>query len=105
MPDAKELMTVAPGERPTEESVRWLLEHREETVPAALAVLDEFAALEAIPEPRDDTPLHAIFVLAALEAREAWPALERVLRKDADEFVHPYFGDTITECLSWALAG
>ena len=89
---------------PTREQMEWLLDHRSTAVGPLLTLLKEATQWDAVPEERSDGSMHAIFLLAALEAQEAWPALANILRKDFDGFVDPFFGDILTECLPWAVA-
>lgn len=90
--------------RPTDEEIEWILGHRAVVVAPLLNILNDTARWTSLPKGRPDAPMHAIFLLAALEASEAWGPLESILRKDFDGFVDGLFGDILTECLPWAVA-
>mgnify|MGYP001595048377 CR=1 FL=1 len=87
---------------PTPEAIRVLLEHREASVPALRVLLDEAVRWKRVPAEPCTAPIHAVFLLAALESPEGLEPLVRWLRKPRG-FVEALFGDLVTECLSWAL--
>ena len=89
---------------PTDEEVEWILGHRAIVTAPLLNILNDTAGWTSLPKGRPDAPMHAIFLLAAVEAGEAWGPLESILRKDFDGFVDGLFGDIVTECLPWAVA-
>jgi hypothetical protein len=89
---------------PSDGEIRWILQHRETVIGPLLNILEETARWTSLPKGRPDAPTHAIFLLAALEASEAWGSLETILRKDFEGFVDRFFGDIVTECLPWAVA-
>ncbi len=89
---------------PSDDEIRWILQHRETVIGPLLNILEETARCTSLPKGRPDAPMHAIFLLAALEASEAWGPLETILRKDFDGFVDGFFGDIVSECLPWAVA-
>jgi len=89
---------------PTDEEIQWILDHRAIVISPLLDILDATARWTSLPKEHADAPMHAIFLLAALEAAEAWKPLERILRKDFDGFLDGFFGDILTECLPWAVA-
>jgi len=89
---------------PSDDEIRWILQYRETVIGPLLDILEETARWTSLPKGRPDAPMHAIFLLAALEAPKAWEPLETILRKDFDGFVDGFFGDIVTECLPWAIA-
>ncbi len=90
--------------RPTDDEIQWILEHRAIAVTPILNILEDTARWNSLPERHANEPIQVIFLLAALEAREAWGPLKSILRKDFDGFVDGFFGDILTECLPWAMA-
>jgi hypothetical protein len=88
---------------PGSEAIQALLGNRQAAVPALAAMLEEASRWTHLPDEPWDAATHAMFLLAALEAPEGLTPVVRLLRKP-DAFVDEFFGDMLTECLSWALA-
>lgn len=88
---------------PTPEAIQVLLQQREAAVLALRDLLEETLRHHRPPAIQSDASMHAIFLLAALEAPEGLDPLLRILRRPQD-FVEEFFGDILTECLSWAVA-
>lgn len=88
---------------PSPEGIQVLLRQPGAAVSALKGLLEEVLRHRRPPAIRSDAPLHAIFLLAALEAPEGLDLLLQILRRPQD-FVEEFFGDILTECLSWAVA-
>jgi hypothetical protein len=89
---------------PKPEDLRVILDQAEDARPLLLDMLSECARWDHLPGKAVDGPIHAVFLLAALEAFEAWPILEAILRKPYETFVDPLFDENLLETLPWAAA-
>ena len=89
---------------PTIAEIRFLLDQGDDARFPLLEILADCARWTRIPRHSHDAPLHAVFLLAALDTFEAWRSLEPVLRKPLDTFVDPFFHDNLIETLPWAIA-
>ena len=56
---------------PRDSDIQWILEHRRIFIGPLLNFLRDAAQCKSLPRDHADAPLHAIFLLAALEAAEA----------------------------------
>jgi hypothetical protein len=88
---------------PSHDEIAFLLRERAAAVPRLHAILEDASHWSQLPDESWNAQLHALFLLAALEAPEGLEPTLRLLRKPR-EFVDDFFGDLLTECLSWALA-
>jgi hypothetical protein len=88
---------------PGSEAIQALVGNRHTAIPALAATLEEASRWTHLPDEPWDAATHAIFLLAALDAPEGLAPVVRLLRKP-NAFVDDFFGDLLTECLSWALA-
>ena len=95
--------TLKQGNDPSHEEIAFILRERALAVPRLHAILEDASHWQQLPDESWNAQIHALFLLAALEAPEGLAPTLRLLRKPP-EFVDDFFGDLLTECLSWALA-
>lgn len=91
------------GHDPSHEEIAFVLRERASAVPRLHAILEDASRWSQLPDAPWHVQIHAFFLLAALEAPEGLAPTLQLLRKPR-EFVDDFFGDLLTECLSWALA-
>lgn len=96
-------LTTVSGEFP-EAALRLAQSHRNAVIPRLIGILESATAQSASGlEVPGNAHLFAFFLLAEFRAREAWPALRKLLAL-TDERIYDLFGDLITEYLDAVLA-
>lgn len=87
-----------------EKAIRQAQKHRELIVPRLIQIIEEAAATATLDEPYEDNGhFFAVFLLAEFQAREAFPAIRKILSLP-DGLPYDLFGDLITEDLPSILA-
>ena len=89
---------------PTPAQIGLIVDHAAIARPVLLEILSDCAARERLPGGPVDAPLHAIFLLAAIDGFDALPLVETILRKSFEDFVDPLFDENLLETVPWALA-